>query len=157
VQPDVESLSEMMDFNLSWSDFPKHSSQQRLIYLSEHLKSETVIGQQSRSEVQLTQRMLEMKRMFVRYVSHEIRTPLNTVSMGLKLIQSLRTRDSADQSVFDMADEIKESCDIAIDILNDLLLYEKLEGGILTLDRRCEAALAVVHEVSIPHNDVANS
>jgi signal transduction histidine kinase len=160
VQPDVESLAEMLQQQLTWSDIPKHSSQQRLIFLAEHLKSETYIGQKSRSEVALTQHMLEMKRMFVRYVSHEIRTPLNTVSMGLKLLQSLKNPTKShhhhhassssvfDQNgAFDMVDEIKESCDIAIDILNDLLLYEKLEGGILSLDKRCETALATVYEV----------
>jgi signal transduction histidine kinase len=167
VQPDVESLKELRQRDLTWSDIPKHSSQQRLIFLAEHLKSETYIGQKSRSEVALTQHMLEMKRMFVRYVSHEVRTPLNTVSMGLKLIQSLREptqmhqhQQSSDQSsafhmngAFDMVDEIKESCDIAIDILNDLLLYEKLEGGILSLDKRCETALATVYEVRIENEN----
>jgi signal transduction histidine kinase len=32
--------------------------------------------------------------------------------------------------------EIMESCQSAIDILNDLLLYDKLEDGEMTLDRR---------------------
>jgi hypothetical protein len=32
--------------------------------------------------------------------------------------------------------DIKESCQSAIDILNDLLLYDKLEDGEMTLERR---------------------
>ena len=32
--------------------------------------------------------------------------------------------------------EIMESCQSAIDILNDLLLYDKLEDGEMTLERR---------------------
>jgi signal transduction histidine kinase/CheY-like chemotaxis protein len=53
---------------------------------------------------------------------------------------------AVDESVFDMALEIKESCEIAIGILNDLLLYEKLEGGILVLDKHCEPAAALIYE-----------
>jgi signal transduction histidine kinase len=82
--------------------------------------------------------------------------------MGLKLIQGLRERhegapggqpqilnpvDEGDENVFDMADEIKESCDIAINILNDLLLYEKMEGGLLVLEKKPEPALDLVYEV----------
>jgi signal transduction histidine kinase len=53
-----------------------------------------------------------------------------------------------DENVFDMADEIKESCDIAINILNDLLLYEKMEGGLLALERQREPALSLILEVT---------
>jgi signal transduction histidine kinase/CheY-like chemotaxis protein len=45
-----------------------------------------------------------------------------------------------------MAADIKESCDIAIDIVNDLLLYEKLEGGLLQLEKRKEPALSTIIE-----------
>mmetsp|Transcript_9526 Transcript_9526/g.23201 ORF Transcript_9526/g.23201 Transcript_9526/m.23201 type:complete len:1246 (-) Transcript_9526:140-3877(-) len=34
------------------------------------------------------QKILQVKRRFVRYISHEIRTPLNVVSMGLSLLQT---------------------------------------------------------------------
>jgi signal transduction histidine kinase len=129
-----------------------------------------VIGQKSKVEAINAQLLLDMKRTFVRYVSHEIRTPLNTVSMGLKLIQDLKQRQeekkarkleaiaegnhaakeeagSEDEDIFEMTDEIKESCDIAINILNDLLLYEKMEGGLLELDKQKEPALSLVYEV----------
>jgi signal transduction histidine kinase len=33
-----------------------------------------------------------------------------------------------------------------VNILNDLLLYEKLEGGIAVLEKRCEPALSVVYD-----------
>ena len=70
-----------------------------------------------------------MKRIFVRYVSHEIRTPLNTAFLGLQLLKS----EAAEQSSIDTIDEIKLSIDIAVNILNDLLVYEKLEGNIMEL------------------------
>jgi signal transduction histidine kinase/CheY-like chemotaxis protein len=167
VQPDVESFSEMIDCNITMSDFPKHSSQPKLIRLSESLQSEAYISEKSRAETASANRLLDMKRTFVRYVSHEVRTPLNTVSMGLKLIQSLdvaskkksrresrngstSSKESSKEAskllaeVFVMAEEIRESCDIAVDILDDLLLYEKLEGNILTIDKAREAAVPLV-------------
>jgi hypothetical protein len=161
VQPDVESLDDMCYHSLTWSDFPRHSAQKKLVYLFEHLKSETYNGQRSKVEAINAQLLLDMKRTFVRYVSHEIRTPLNTVSMGLKLIQDLRYREQwtqeeiekgvapTDEDLFEMADEVKESCDIAINILNDLLLYEKMEGGLLVLERQKEPAVALVYEVNL--------
>jgi signal transduction histidine kinase len=66
---------------------------------------------------------LSVKKMFVRYVSHEIRTPLTVSSIGMSKV--------AEQVV-----QCKDSIDIAVCILNDLLSYEKLESGILQLNRK---------------------
>lgn len=102
---------------------------------------------------------LRMKSIFVRYVSHEIRNPLNSALVGLKKIIEetkpenenqfeegaliLASKSSGDlldvrrekkyDLIHDLADSIENSCYIAIDILNDLLLYEKLEGGFFNL------------------------
>ena len=83
--------------------------------------------------------------MFVRYVSHEIRTPLNTACLGLQYLHDeLIVKKSCDEessssmvstakasALNEIVEEIHCSCDIAVNILNDLLTYEKLEGGIL--------------------------
>jgi len=79
---------------------------------------------------------LEMKRIFVRYVSHEIRTPLNTVFLGLKLLHDDMTKKNKDLLMLETVNDIKDSCDIAVNILNDLLTYEKLEGGLLEVDMK---------------------
>ena len=73
----------------------------------------------------------------VRFVSHEMRSPLNTVTIGLDLLKKdLRTSNSPKktQMVETLAD-MKNQCDAAIEILNDLLNYEKLDSGIMTLDK----------------------
>jgi signal transduction histidine kinase/CheY-like chemotaxis protein len=160
LHPNISSVTEMLHHNLAWSDFGRYSSHQRLVLFAEHLKAESESAVKSKAEALSSQQSLEMKRMFVRYVSHEIRTPLNTVSMGLELLQSCLSDDSAQgptrtattaegfdvHGMRDMIAEVKESCDIAVNILSDLLLYEKLEGGILALEKRCEPALAVVYD-----------
>jgi signal transduction histidine kinase len=82
------------------------------------------------------QASLEIKRIFVRYVSHEIRTPLSTTLMGLNLLENELKQGNIDcGSLMEMISDATGSCGIAIEILNDLLLYEKIDGGLLTLEK----------------------
>ena len=74
--------------------------------------------------------------MFVRYVSHEIRTPLNTTLLGLNLLENDLKEGETDTAVLsELISDATSSCTIAIGILNDLLMYEKIDGGLLTLER----------------------
>jgi signal transduction histidine kinase len=73
----------------------------------------------------------------VRYISHELRTPLNTAFLGLKLLSSdlKASNDPKDIERYDTLCDVNMSCTAAVDILNDLLCYEKLESGILELHK----------------------
>jgi signal transduction histidine kinase len=73
----------------------------------------------------------------VRYISHELRTPLNTAFLGLKLLSSdlKASNDPKDIERYDTLCDVNMSCMAAVDILNDLLCYEKLESGILELHK----------------------
>jgi len=86
----------------------------------------------------------------VRYVSHEIRTPLNTVLMGLRLLR----KDISDRGIFEVAlstiTDIEISCDAAIQTLSGLLDYEKLESGIMKLDKKDILAWPVVRDAVGP-------
>jgi len=76
--------------------------------------------------------------MFVRYVSHEIRNPLNNVFLGLKILKKeISEIDSSDfkNNIMETFTDIQTSCDISLQILNDLLMFDKIESGILVLDR----------------------
>jgi signal transduction histidine kinase len=93
-----------------------------------------------------------MKRRFVRFISHEIRTPLNTVCLGMKLLTVEMTkfaravRANPDNGTLAsqvtttvknwmlLADEIVASSVTAVEVLNDLLNYDKVEGGNLKLE-----------------------
>jgi signal transduction histidine kinase len=94
--------------------------------------------------------MLASKKSFVRYISHEIRTPLSIVYMGLQFLKSNQETnfvssydDSNDHNLAAESDEdlkqcindMYNACDSAIGILNDLLLFDKLEDGKLLLDK----------------------
>lgn len=81
---------------------------------------------------------LDMKSLFVRYVSHEIRTPMNIAVAGLDVLMRTKKRSQTVQSSeeeLDLIDEIQDSCKVAVTILDDLLAYEKLDSGILALDK----------------------
>lgn len=86
---------------------------------------------------------LDMKSLFVRYVSHEIRTPLNIACVGLDVLMRLRqsrrfsgeVNPALDAEDEDLIEQIKDSCKVAVTILDDLLAYEKLDSGLLALDK----------------------
>jgi signal transduction histidine kinase len=104
-----------------------------------------------RREFDRNQAVLDTKRRFVRFISHEIRTPLNTVRLGMKLLEveigklvsTLSSTPAASLAPLvlktletwkQLADEIVESSESAVEVLNDLLNYDKIEIGALKLE-----------------------
>lgn len=115
-----------------------------------------------RKEFSAKKELLEAKRKFVRFVSHEVRTPLNSVCMGLTLMQEdigsalgfqnnqgsvamqqripenkLYLKGEERKHTVDwlnLADEILINAQSAVDVLNDLLNYDKVEMGQLSLE-----------------------
>jgi len=104
-----------------------------------------------RSESTRKQEVLDTKRRFVRFISHEMRTPMNTVHLGLKLFQmeledlvkvaSVTTPDKllglirgAVTGWMLLVDDILGNSESAVDVLNDLLNYDKIEQGTLRLE-----------------------
>ena len=74
--------------------------------------------------------VLDAKRTFIRYVSHEVRTPLNAVLMGLNIIQN----DETDTERSQLIQEIQNSANSAVDVLNEVLQYDKIESKSLDLE-----------------------
>jgi len=107
------------------------------------------------------QEALDSKRSFVRFISHEIRTPMNTVCMGLRVLQdeaqsalstfmvrldnAFKASASATSSVsklmervsrwIDLMQEVEESSNNAVSVLNELLNYDKIEMKTLKIDK----------------------
>ena len=108
-----------------------------------------------RNEAQQRKVIIKMNRRFVRFVSHEIRTPLNTVCLGLELLRAdlnptlidetdrepegtaplrLASENEKLLNCSNLVDDIMENANNAVGILNDLLNYDKMEHGTLSLE-----------------------
>lgn len=73
----------------------------------------------------------------MKYVSHEVRTPLQTTLGGLSLLENhIEKKAILNRSVLrEMIEDATSSCNTAIEIMSELLLYEKIEGGLLDLEK----------------------
>eukprot|EP01038_Epipyxis_sp_PR26KG_P009382 gene9382-12641_t len=83
----------------------------------------------------LVENMLELKRTFVRYISHEIRSPLNVLYGGLQLLAEdplTKTNPALEEAVTDLF----VSSTQAIEILNCVLQYDKIEAGKFDMDKK---------------------
>ena len=95
------------------------------------------VGKVFREDAAHTKVSLNLRRIFVRYISHEIRSPLNTILMGMQFLkQSMLEKHYCVETSIEMINELEESCDAAIRILNDLIDYERLESGVLKLNKK---------------------
>ena len=89
-----------------------------------------------RAQMNEEKRALDSKREMVRHIAHEIRTPLNIVTVATDIILAeLNKIDSVPQFVFDTLNSCQEACAIGCDIVNDLLNFEKLAAGLVTLEK----------------------
>lgn len=87
---------------------------------------------------EMSKQLLCVREMFMRYLSHELRTPLNVVTSGLNVLTKEllpKFHHNTNHRCFETIKEIQLSCDIATTILGDMLLYDKIESGMLNLDK----------------------
>ena len=101
------------------------------------------------------QDMLAGKQMFMRCISHEIRTPLNTAFIGLRILLD-ELKSLGHLTLLSTATDAHKSCQIAIDILNDILLYDKMSSGIIMLEKRILDPVDFLLKVISPFKFQAN-
>ena len=63
------------------------------------------------------------------------RTPLNIVVMGLRLLDDQVREDRDNPEIPATIAELRQSCAAAVEILNGLLDYEKLESGLMVCEK----------------------
>ena len=81
--------------------------------------------------------VLAVRKMFMRYISHEMRTPLNTACVGLNVLMKQLQKTfniAADHACFLTLKNVQSSCEVAVSVLNDMLLYDKIESGLMSLE-----------------------
>ena len=98
---------------------------------------------------------LDLKRSFVRHISHEVRTPLNTIVCGLKYLKSKLGDGNAGGDVAEyvaLVNELNLSGNDAVEVLNEILLYDKIENKALTLDVSSFQVVPFVDNIVRPFN-----
>ena len=86
-------------------------------------------------DIDLYQNELRVKRMYIRYISHEVRTPLNAVYMGLQylLAEASALLKNTSPDLLETLESCTSATSLAIGILDDLLLIDRMEEGTLPL------------------------
>lgn len=99
----------------------------------------TVSGRVARFNTYKSALVMEERQAFIRYISHELRTPLNAVFLGMTLVRDeLMTMSPLVRNyvehIVETVDDVNNCCEAAITILNDLLTFDKLEAGKMSVD-----------------------
>jgi len=97
-------------------------------------------------------RLEKMKDEFISSVGHELRTPLTSLraSLGLIAASALDKRPEKRAQMLEMA---IGNCDRVVRLVNDILDFDSMKKGKLTLDRRpVEAAILLRRAADVAHN-----
>lgn len=100
-------------------------------------------------ERKVTERTAELeianaaKTRFLGHMSHELRTPMNAV---IGFAQILERMDLPPEPRA-LVQQIRESGNIMVSIINDILDFEKIEAGQLRIERQSLAPMAVIERV----------
>lgn len=101
------------------------------------------------SEVARLKSTLETKQMFVRSTGHEIRTPLNIALGGLQLLSNVHLEGAAAPLAL-LVEQIRVSMQDAVDVVDDFLTYEKLDGNEIVIEKTPLSAVALVRSCLAP-------
>lgn len=123
-------------------------------------------GRIARQKAKASDAALESKKAFVQYISHEARGPLSVASMGLELhlIDLQRAINEDDSELLQdrqyraewlgrrcvNVSEIADSCLVAQNTLNDLLTYDKIENGMLQVEKDTVALFPFIQKELSP-------
>ena len=95
---------------------------------------EQALAKEGLIRFQILQEVLETKRAFIRCVSHEVRSPLSVILQGINFLESLCTPLNISM-ISEVITDVQLSCASAMDIMLDLLTYERLESRTLKLEK----------------------
>ncbi|MCP8883738.1 ATP-binding protein [Devosia sp. XJ19-1] len=104
----------------------------QLWHISRSGREVELLSRRNASVARKAQAANQAKSTFLATMSHEIRTPLNGI---IGMTEILETTDlSAKQR--DHLKVIRQSGDVLLDVINDILDYSKLEAGAMTVESR---------------------
>jgi signal transduction histidine kinase len=87
-------------------------------------------------QVRESERALEAKRSMVRHIGHEIRNPLNIIGVGTDVLSKelKRLGPVVPSVVLEVVEGMKEASGTALEVVNELLMFEKLAAGMTTIE-----------------------
>lgn len=84
---------------------------------------------------------LDNRKVFVRHISHEMRTPLNAAVIALRLLQSAVKEGRSEDEILQLVSDAQDSCSITVEILSDILDYEKAGDALMTIEPKLQCPL----------------
>ena len=101
------------------------------------------------NEVAPKDHIIATKQAYVRYISHELRTPMNIIQNGLQFCISKipeNTSKTIEKITRKTLIETDLASRVALETLNDLLLYDKLESGLVEIKKEVVGVLEFVSQ-----------
>ena len=90
-----------------------------------------------------SERMIGVKTEFIKFISHELRSPMGVILSGVELLANLQLTEEQAEHM----DDIRVSSAVVVDILDDLLLYEKIERGQIEMNFRVVRAYSLFRRI----------
>ena len=89
----------------------------------------------------------------VRHIGHEIRTPLNVVGVGIDmLVMELESGNSnLPDGVMEIIEGIQDASNASLEVINELLEFEKLAAGMTTLECAITPVLSFLEQMMRQH------
>jgi K+-sensing histidine kinase KdpD len=98
----------------------------------------------------------ELKMTLIRYIYHEVRSPLNVVFLGMEVVfdKIHEIRSKLDSKVYrdiiNVINDMKNSCNDALGILDNLSIYEKIVGNNFSISISQHPVQSVVENILQP-------
>lgn len=121
----------LLKHTLELEEIVRHRTKDLISMVSELEKAKADVSKSLEKEKELNQ----LKSRFVSMASHEFRTPLSSVQLSASLIEKYIERPDF-ESVVKHINRIKGSVQLLNNILNDFLSLEKLEAGVVAVNKQ---------------------
>ncbi len=112
--------------------------------VSELEKAKAEVSKSLEKEIELSQ----LKSRFVSMASHEFRTPLSSVQLSASLIEKYAERPDDKVNIIKHTNRIKGGVQLLTSILNDFLSLEKLETGIVVVNKQYINLVELAEEIT---------
>lgn len=112
--------------------------------VSELEKAKAEVSKSLEKEIELNQ----LKSRFVSMASHEFRTPLSSVQLSASLIEKYSERPDDKANIIKHTNKIKSAVQLLTSILNDFLSLEKLEEGIVVMNKQYINLVELAEEIT---------